>query len=440
MERAVHRLTYADELTGLASRRQILVSLGSLSMVRRPVGAVLVIGVEQSMSVNSHSGTDIADAVLIEVARRLRVSAPESTTVGRLSADVFAVVTHAAPVTAYALATRLVTVLADPVVLPDLTVHLTASVGLAELSGSTGGSGASAVAEDVLRRADLALRRARQLGRGRVEWYDAAVEQAMLRRLELEGELPGALERGELELIYQPVLDLVAGRPLAVEALLRWRHPRLGTLLPGDLIPVAEDLALIEPIGAWAMGEATRQLAVWLKEGRDISMSVNVSAHELDGRFAQHVVDTLQRGQIPADRLVLEFAELGLSADTFEVGRYLGELRCHGVRTALDDFGTAPDSLHHLRQLPMDMVKIGPSFFDPAAIGPGFGAHNWPIVDVMVGLGRRLGIEVVAQGLESREQLDVVREAGCRLGQGHLFSRPLPAEHVEAYLDGFPAR
>jgi EAL domain-containing protein (putative c-di-GMP-specific phosphodiesterase class I) len=138
--------------------------------------------------------------------------------------------------------------------------------------------------------------------------------------------------------------------------------------------------------------------------------------------------------------LVLEFAELGLSADTTEVGHYLGELRCHGVRTALDDFGTAPDSLHHLRQLPMDMVKIGPSFFDPAAIGPGVGVHSWPIVDVMVGLGRRLGIEVVAQGLESREQLDVVREAGCRLGQGHLFSRPLPAEHVEAYLDGFPAR
>jgi predicted signal transduction protein with EAL and GGDEF domain len=342
------------------------------------------------------------------------------------------VLTEASPVQAYALATRLVTMLAEPISLPGVTVHLSASVGMTDLAGASNG-------DDVLRRADLALRRAKQLGRGRVEWYDEAVEQQIMRRMTIEQELPDALLRGQLDLLYQPILDLVRGRPLAVEALLRWRHPRLGTLLPYDVIPVAEDLGLMPEIGSWVMHQASRQLATWMREGRDLSMAINVSPRQLIGPdLTTDVATVLELHGFPADRLVLELAERGLAENGLaDAARdRVGEVRSLGVRTALDEFGTGTQSLINLRGLPIDMVKIGPSFFDDARPAAG----HVPLIDVMVGLGRRLGIDVVAQGLEAPAHLEIVRGAGCRLGQGHLFARPQPAERTEAYLDGFPAR
>jgi EAL domain-containing protein (putative c-di-GMP-specific phosphodiesterase class I) len=282
------------------------------------------------------------------------------------------------------------------------------------------------------------MRRAKQLGRGRIEWYDEAVERAIMRRMTIEQELPDALVRAELDLLYQPILDLVRGRPLGVEALLRWRHPRLGTLLPCDIIPVAEDLGLITGIGSWVVHQASRQLATWLREGRDLSMAVNISPRQLTGpELIADVSTVLELHQFPADRLVLELAEGGL-ADGAETEERVGQVRSLGVRTALDEFGTGVQSLSHLRSLPIDMVKIGPTFFDDVKATAGQSAV--PLIDVMVGLGRRLGIDVVAQGLEAPAHLEVVRGAGCRLGQGHLFARPQPAERTEAYLDGFPAR
>jgi predicted signal transduction protein with EAL and GGDEF domain len=332
---------------------------------------------------------------------------------------------------AYALATRLLMMLAEPIVLPSVTVYLTASIGMADLAGGSN-------VDDVLRRADLALRQAKRLGRGRVEWYDAEVEEAMLRRMTLEQDLPGALERGELDLIYQPILDLLESRPRAVEALLRWRHPRLGTLLPADVIPVAEDVGLSHEIGGWVLHQSGRQLASWLNEGRDLSMAVNVSPHQLESsRLAEDIGTMLDLHELPAERLVLEVAEPGLGPDPSRIQDQLMQVRSLGVRTALDDFGTGPESLTHLRSLPMDMVKIGRTFYDESPARPGMSV---PIIEVMVGLGRRLGLEVVAQGLEAAAHLDVVRAAGCRLGQGHLLARPQPAERTEAYLDGFPPR
>jgi diguanylate cyclase (GGDEF)-like protein/PAS domain S-box-containing protein len=431
MERTLHRLAYADQLTGLANRRQMLLSVVGQRSAPRVRGALLLLELDGFNAVNDVRGYDIGDAVLVEVARRLRAGVNDADLPARLSGDEFAVVTEVGAVQAYALATRLLTMMAEPIVLPGVTVRLSASVGLSDLAGGTSG-------DDVLRRADLALRRAKQLGRGRVEWYDEAVEKAMLHRMILEQELPDALVRGELDLIYQPILDLVAPRPLAVEALLRWRHPRLGTLLPADVIPVAEDLGLINEIGSWVTHQAGRQLATWLREGRNLSMAVNVSPRQLEGpELFADVSSVLGRHGLPPDRLVLEVAEGGLATDTGQVSDHLIALRTLGVRTALDEFGTGPDSLAHLRSLPMDMVKIGRSFFDDPVEKPG---QSVPIIDVMVGLGRRLGIDVVAQGLEAPAHLAVVRGAGCRLGQGHLFARPQPAEHVEAYLDGFPAR
>jgi EAL domain-containing protein (putative c-di-GMP-specific phosphodiesterase class I) len=286
----------------------------------------------------------------------------------------------------------------------------------------------------VLHRADLALRRARQLGPGRVEWYDTAVEQAIARRAVMHDELPGALQRKELDLIYQPIMDLVGGRPLAVEALLRWRHPKLGTLLPAEVIPVAEELGLMDEVGRWVLRQASGQLASWLREGRNLAMTVNVSPRELDTtELAREVRSVLSAHDLAADRLVFEMAETGLG-DGAGLPDRVGALHSLGVRTALDEFGTGASSLGFLRRLPIDMVKIGRSFFDESG-GPA--GNGMPLIDVMVGVGRRLGIDVVAHGMEAPAHLTVVRDAGCRLGQGHLFAHPQPAERTEAYLDGF---
>ena len=432
MERALHRMAYADQLTGLANRRQLMMSIVAQQRSPRARGALLVLELDGFNAVNDVRGYDIGDAVLVEVARRLREGSGDTDLPARLSGDEFAVLTEASPVEAYALATRLVTMLAEPIALPGVTVHLSAGVGMTDLAGPANG-------DDVMRRADLALRRAKQLGRSRVEWYDEAVEQQIMRRMTIEQELPDALLRGQLDLLYQPILDLVRGRPLGVEALLRWRHPRLGTLLPYDVIPVAEDLGLMPEIGSWVMHQASRQLATWLREGRDLSMAINVSPRQLIGPDLTTDVSTvLELHEFPADRLVLELAEGGLAENGLAEAacERVGEVRSLGVRTALDEFGTGTQSLINLRGLPVDMVKIGPSFFHDARPAAG----HVPLIDVMVGLGRRIGIEVVAHGLEAPAHLEIVRGAGCRLGQGHLFARPQPAERTEAYLDGFPAR
>ncbi len=438
MERTLHRMAYADALTGLANRRQMLTSIVAKRCAPRVSGSLLLVELDGFNAVNDVRGYDIGDAVLIEVARRLRAGAAPGDLPARLSGDEFAVVTESAAVQAYALATRLLTMLAEPIQLPGVTVHLSASIGMTDIAGAVNG-------DDVLRRADLALRRAKLMGRGRVEWYDAAVEEAIARRMNLEQDLPEALSRGEFDLIYQPILDLVHGRPFAVEALLRWRHPVLGTLLPADVIPVAEDLGLISDIGQWVLRQASRQLATWLREGRDLSMAVNVSPHQLAGtELAAEVGSVIGLHELPAERLVLELAEAGLHGAELDGGTELedrvGELRALGVRTALDEFGSGADSLTHLRNLPIDIVKIGRSYFEEAQPGRSSVGRSVPLIDVMVGLGRRLGIDVVAQGLEAPADLDIVRAAGCRMGQGHLFARPQPAERTEAYLDAFPVR
>jgi diguanylate cyclase (GGDEF)-like protein/PAS domain S-box-containing protein len=428
MERTLRRLAYADQLTGLANRRQILQSVTALRSAPRGRGALLLVELEGFSEVRDEHGYAVGDAVLIEVAQRLRAEAEDADVPGRLSGDEFSFVTEASPVHAYALATRLLATLAEPIELADVTVRLGATVGLADIAGGVD-------ADDVLRRARLALRRARQLGRA-VEWYDDAVEHAMLRRLALEEDLPGAMARGELDLVYQPVLDLLEHRPVGVEAMLRWRHAELGTLLPADIIPIAEDNGLINDIGAWALDEAGRRLASWLQDGRDLWMAVNISSHQLDGpELVRHLTGVINRYELPPERLVCEFAEAQLVPDE-TVGDRIGGVRSLGVRTAIDDFGAGPDSLTHLRRLPIDMVKIGRSFFGEA---PPDG-RPLPVIDVMVGFGRRLGIDVVAMGLEAESELDLVRAAGCRFGQGRLFAYPQPAERAEAYLDEFRAR
>ncbi|WP_428961555.1 putative bifunctional diguanylate cyclase/phosphodiesterase [Micromonospora fluostatini] len=437
-----------------------------------PAGALLIVELHGLGAVNDGQGRAAGDGVLVAAAGRLRAVAGPRDLVARLTGDEFAVVTPAGPVPAYGLATRMLAALTEPYRVgaepADATspapaepadaapveradavpaapvdsasadfasvdsasadsasagalVRLQVSIGLAEIGGDR--------PDDVLRQADLARRRAAQLGRDRIEWYDAQLERQLLRRLELERQLPGAVARGELDLVYQPVLGLADRFPVGTEALLRWRSPVLGTVLPDELLPVAESLGLVGELGRWTLGRACRQLADWSTVGPGLWMAVNVTPGELvAGDFVRRTAATLAAHGVPGDRLVVEVSEPQLVGEEEVLAVRLGELRALGVRTALDDFRAAHASLSHLRRLPIDLLKIGP---DP--VGP-----EQPLTDVLVGLGTRLGLEIVAECLESPEQVRLAHRAGCRYGQGYALARPATAERVEAYLAGFP--
>jgi diguanylate cyclase (GGDEF)-like protein/PAS domain S-box-containing protein len=431
LERTLHQLAFTDQLTGLANRRELMRTIVSQREVSGHTGALLVIDLHGMADVNEVRGREIGDAVLIEVGRRLRTGVGSDDLPARLAGDEFAVVTVEGPVLAYALGTRLLTVLTEPYQLPGAIVHLKVSIGLAELAGGD-------TVDDVLRRADLARRRARQMGRDRIEWYDAYLEEQLVRRMDLERELPGAASRGEMDLVYQPVLSLADRQPVGVEALLRWRNPALGTVLPSELLPVAEDLALIEEIGHWVLNTAVKQLASWTVPGRELWMSINVSPRELSAAdYVTRVKAALVEREVSPELLVVEVAESRLSSDVAAVVSGLAALRSLGVRTALDDFGAGQASLQQLRRLPVDLLKIDGSIIAAPSdqLPADLRGHSRPLIDVVADLGRRLGVDIIAEGLESMAQVRQAQEAGCGLGQGFALARPAPAERVEAFLE-----
>jgi diguanylate cyclase (GGDEF)-like protein/PAS domain S-box-containing protein len=431
MERALRQMAITDQLTGLPNRRELLRAVAAGQAMPEPSGHALIIDLDGLAGVGDVRGHELTDAVLIEVARRLRAGVDPADLPARLGGDQFAVLTPLGAVRSYALATRLVTMLTEPYRLPGATVHLSATAGLAPLAGA--GS-----VDDVLRRADLALVRAKRAGRGRVEWYDESMEAALLRNTALEQGLPGVVERGELDLVYQPVIELACQHPVGAEALLRWRHPKLGTVLPTELIPIAEDLGQADGIGAWVLHRACRQLSSWRREGWDLWLSVNVSPRQLlSPSFVPGLRDALDTHLVPPDSLLLEVSERGIGAAQLDIdgpdglAAALARVHALGVRIAIDHFGTGPTSLAHLRRMAVDVLKVDRSLFAEPA---GQGGPAAPIMDVVMGLAERLGLLVIASGLEAVSHVDTVRTAGCRFGQGHLFSMPTPAEHLEAYL------
>ena len=427
LERTLHKLSSTDQLTGLANRRALMRELLAHRRRAGQPGTLLVIDLHGLAEINDSRGRETGDAVLIEVGRRLRGLLCEDDLPARLGGDEFAVLTPDGAVLAYALASRIAAAVAEPLQLPGSIVELHTSIGLAELAGG-------ADYDEVLRHADLARRRARQLGIDRVEWYDPDVEMQLNRRMDLERELLGAADRGELDLVFQPVVDLRDDQPVGVEALLRWRHPQLGTILPHELLPIARAVGISAELDEWVLDAACKHLSAWTGGDNGFWLSVNVSPRELlTARFPDRVASTLQRYGVAPERLVVEVAEAWIAEDVPAVVASLAGLRKLGVRAALDDFGAGQASLSHLRRLPVDMLKLHASLSSTTpATGPGTGPA---VIDVVVSLGRRLGLEIVAKGLESREQCERAAKAGCLYGQGFVLGRPAPAERIEAYLE-----
>jgi diguanylate cyclase (GGDEF)-like protein len=418
-------MAFTDALTGLANRRHLMRVLDEQA-VGGPACVLMAIDLDGFKNVNDMRGHDVGDAVLVEVGRRLRANLRPGDVAARLGGDEFAVLMWSGPDEAFRAAERLLTVLGAAYDMAGSAVFLSASIGLA----------GCATAHDVpslLHNADLSLRFAKQRGKSRVERYDAAYDQWMRRRTTVEQELRGAIEREELSLVYQPVFALPDGRPVGVEALVRWHHPTLGQVSPAEFIPIAEESGLVTRVDRWVLHQACHQLSRWIAEGHDPWVSVNISIRELHlPEYVDHVVEVLRAHRVPPERLVLEVTEHAVALDLDEVVDRLAELREVGVRIALDDFGAGYSSLGQLRRLPVDVLKIDKILVVEPPLAPAGRAA--PLVGVVVGLGRQLGLDVIAEGVADPAQQEIVSAAGCRLVQGELYGRPMPSEHVEALL------
>jgi len=422
-----------DPLTGLPNRT-LIHDRADQMLVRarreyRPVAALFV-DLDNFKDINDSLGHDAGDKVLQAVAARFVGILRASDTVGRLGGDEFVVLAEGASLGAgpEMVAERLHDALREPFRLDGYqTVPLTVSASI----GIAGGQRNSA--HELLRDADIALYRAKALGKNRSALFQPEMQTAVLDRIEIESDLRSALAQNQFFLLYQPVFDLDHVNVSGVEALMRWRHPSRGVVPPDHFIPMLEDSGLIVDVGRWALIEACRQAAEWHARGHRLSMSVNVSMRQLEiPAFVDHVKEALVSSGLDPTSLVIEITESTLMRDADATVLRLREIKELGVHVAIDDFGTGYSSLAYLRQFPVDALKIDRSFIAAMADSP----ESSALIHTLVELGRTLGLETLAEGIEDNDQLLKLQQEHCDRGQGFLFSRPIEPEAIETFLAG----
>ena len=420
---AIHQANH-DHLTGLPNRALVLDRLDqSLARARRDrseVG-VLFVDLDRFKVVNDTLGHSVGDEVLVRIGERLRATVRPADTVGRLAGDEFVVVCEdLGPVELLEVAERVAAAIEAPLPLYGRDAVITASIGIAQPRG--GGQ-----AEDILRDADVAMYRAKERGRSRIEVFDEAIRARLLERVETEQALRRALHRGDLRLHYQPVLTVDTGELVSFEALVRWEHPDRGLVPPDEFIPLAEDTGLIIPIGRWVLREACNQLAEWRASApgsRGLRVAVNLSARQFtDPDLAGSIAEALAAAEVPPDALLLEITESVLMEEVEATAATLRALKELGVGLSIDDFGTGYSSLSYLKRFPVDDLKIDRSFVD----GLGVDADDHAIVSAVVSMAHAMGLNVIAEGVETSRQLEELRLLGCDSAQGYLLGRPQPA-------------
>ncbi|MDA0159268.1 EAL domain-containing protein [Solirubrobacter ginsenosidimutans] len=423
LQEELHHQAYHDPLTGLPNRLMFMERLrGELADGTATLG-VLFIDVDDFKIVNDTLGHAVGDALLVSVAGRLRHSVRPQDIVARLGGDEFAVMLPGVddPIAELgAVATRVLRGFETPVHAADELVPVHLSVGIAD-------SGRTRDPDELIREADLAMYQAKTSGKGRFAFFDPPMAAAMLRRHDLKTELAGAIERREIMVEYQPIVDLETGRISAGEALVRWEHPVRGRIGPAEFIPLAEESGLIRVIGRHVLEQTCRQARLWEAAAPDdppLRLHVNLSAAELrDPDLTAGVQAMLEEFGLPPERLALEITETELLDDAVTSAARFGELRALGIRIALDDFGTGYSSLSYLHSLPLDTLKIAKPFVD-GLVGEGRDAS---FIGVIVELARKLGLDVIAEGIETPAQLDALRDLGVEFGQGFLIGRPAAA-------------
>ena len=429
-----HRALH-DPLTGLANRQLILDRAQQMLVRGRRTGepvAAFFIDLDNFKDSNDSLGHGAGDQLLQLVAARLLGLLRAGDTVGRLGGDEFVILAEGISLSAgpESIAERIHQVLRPPFYLPGtrgMSISVSASIGIA--------SGDRASAEDLLRDADIALYRAKALGRDRYVLFEQSMQSAAQERLALTSHLDSALHRQEFFLLYHPVFDLDGGRLQGVEALLRWENPARGPITPDVFIPVLEERGLIVDVGRWVLNEACRQAALWHGQGHHITVSVNVSMRQLESdRLVDDVRDALVSSNLDPGMLILEVTESTLMRDAVATVDRLKCLKRLGVKLAIDDFGTGYSSLAYLRQFPVDVLKIDRSFVSDMSRSPDAAA----LIHTLVELGRTLGLVTLAEGIEDLEQLEGLRHERCDQGQGFYFSQPLEAAELGELLEATP--
>jgi diguanylate cyclase (GGDEF)-like protein len=426
-----------DALTGLPNRTLILdrieQTLRRARHKQEPVAALFV-DLDNFKAINDSLGHSTGDELLCAVAERLEGVVRETDALGRMGGDEFVVVAEGLSLAAgpELIAERLLEAFGEPFVLGEAgetRVHAKASVGIA--------TGVRASAEELLRDADIAMYRAKWGGKSRYLVFESGMEDEVQSRLETEMDLQSALDDEEFFLVYQPTFDLQTMTPTGVEALLRWRRPGRGTVQPEDFISLLEETKLIVDVGAWVLREACAQAASWQVEGRPLKLSVNVSALQLDSDdLIDHVGEALAASGLAPGSLTIEITETTLMKNVEETARRLQELKRLGVRIAVDDFGTGYSSLGHLRQFPVDVLKIDRSFVSQLADG----GEGEILLHTLVQLGKALEIETTAEGIERPQDLSLIRAKDCDNGQGFLFAHPLSAQDAGSFFRQWPAQ
>jgi diguanylate cyclase (GGDEF)-like protein/PAS domain S-box-containing protein len=429
-ERELEYQAHHDPLTGLANRTLFLQHLRALIERNKGEIGVVFVDLDNFKIINDSLGHEAGDRLLSVVADRLRRVLRPDDLIARFGGDEFAVLLAGAGSEAAArrVAERLASALRAPVELDGHHRYVTASFGVRSTAAGT------AEPEELLRDADAAMYRAKELGKARCEVFDASMHERAVERLDLEGGLRRALERDELRVLYQPQVDMASGTIVGAEALVRWQHPERGLVVPPVFIPIAEQTGLIVPIGTWVLREACAQAATWARStGRRLTVSVNVSPRQLaDDDFPRTVATALADTALEPDLLCLEITESAVMADPDAASDALAQLKALGVHLAIDDFGTGYSSLGQLKALlPVDTIKIDKSFVD----GITSGGEDHAIIDAVLRLAAGLGLATVAEGVESAEQVRELLALGCGLSQGYHFARPQAPADLERMLE-----
>jgi len=430
-QQEVEFLAYHDPLTKLPNRRLICERINSAVHRARPHGgllAVMYLDVDRFKIVNAGMGYTVGDEVLCEMARRVQKLIGESDTLARVGGDEFAVLLEEERTAEKvgSIARAILRAIEKPLKLDAHVISVTTSIGISLYpdDGET--------ADQLLGHADRAMAEAKREGRNAVHFYSPELTTGLLERVSLEAALRAATASGQLRLHYQPQIDLRSGAFAGVEALVRWEHPEHGMIAPGRFIPMAEEIGVIHEIGDWVLEQACAQQARWLERGVAVPyVAVNLSVRQLElPALVTRVAALLERYRLEPSMLELELTESIVMESAEHCRENMRQLRALGVKLAIDDFGTGYSSLAYLKRLPLDRLKIDRSFVQDI----GGDADDEAIVRAMIAMARSLGLDTVGEGVEEHSQLQFLAAEGCAVGQGYLFSRPVPAEELEQWL------
>ncbi|MEM6446717.1 MAG: EAL domain-containing protein [Cyanobacteria bacterium P01_D01_bin.123] len=428
-----------DALTDLPNRvvfaEKVAISIARLRQQQISGFAVFFLDCDRFKMINDSLGHLLGDCLLIKVAQRLRSSVDERYVLSRFGGDEFTLLADDidTPTAAIDIAQQLQSALLDPFALGDYELFVRASIGIAL------GTSMHRSPEHVLRDADIAMYRAKAIGGNRIQVFDLAMLDTTRHRLQLENDLQRAIANREFVLHYQPILSLVTGRVAELEALIRWEHPQLGWIAPNEFIPIAEDTGAIVAIGEWVLQQACQQLREWhrvLNRGADavptLRVAVNVSAQQFARpELLDHVDRALSAANLGGEYLKVEMTETAVMENPEVANSTLEQIKERHMRLSLDDFGTGYSSLSYLHRFPVDALKIDRSFVS----GMDNDTECRDLVEIMMTVAQKLGVEVIAEGIETPQQLARLQQLGCQYGQGYYFSKPLPPQTVAPFIE-----